>query len=825
MKWAIVRKAPFHRQKRMHRFRNGKPYQAQYPNALNDSSLIKNPPHTLPAFSLTQRVKAYKILGESAILNISHNLAHTTFRASFRPQALQRRRGTFNGGSTASKVAKTHSLCESYVFPSPNQTITVNEAMTMVCRALGYTNQAKELVGSWPANYIALGQTLGLYDDVNANATTDRASAAQIIYNALDKDLVYINADGDTVRQVVTQGPPPVYNSMLRSLGGNDVGELVLTDTLAKTAVVNVNEHIGEYVNAWVNDDGDIIAIETLSTKLTGDFNATKGEFETDDTVYYLKYENANFGTPANSPLLFENGTANGDISAANATSFSGIAVTGNKNLFDDAMEYDTRTINVKLSGKTIKEVYSVMLWDVTDMDQFESGDLNVAKAKINVNGTDYKFEKDKNGEIDMSSFALVGVSSLEKIADDNVVEVWTEDGTAAKPIVKIAVGTKTVTGEVTEINKDATKITIDGTKYAKAVLFADAIEVGDKGTAYLNADGDIAYWDADEETAGNYGIWIGARVENGTTISSSTTMVGLCLKDGTVKEYETTSSVVGTPTGVTATQKIVTYSFNSSGKINNLKDIPAGAQASFTAATNKVNDAGTRIGNVKFASSLVIFLYDAGEDEWTLGKVSDLDKDVEYGAAPAFLLGTALNDKGELVALAVNKATAVGTDDSYGVINSISKKADDGTTYWYVRGYMDGDILETWTDVAATAAFNVNGSKKGCGIEALYKLSVDSDNHVTVTDATAAGILASRTGILEVKSVDKNINEVTVVGGNVYGLTKDVVVYYYDDDADKYVAGTIANIGKGKSIEFAQVSSDAVSDGLYDYVVVWTED
>ncbi|MBQ7605709.1 MAG: S-layer homology domain-containing protein, partial [Firmicutes bacterium] len=67
----------------------------------------------------------------------------------------------------------------------PNQTITVNEAMTMICRALGYTNQAKELVGSWPANYIALAQQLSLYDDVAATGVTDRATAAQIVYNAL----------------------------------------------------------------------------------------------------------------------------------------------------------------------------------------------------------------------------------------------------------------------------------------------------------------------------------------------------------------------------------------------------------------------------------------------------------------------------------------------------------------------------------------------------------------------------------------------------------------------------------------------------------------
>ncbi len=190
----------------------------------------------------------------------------------------------------------------------PNQTIKVDEAITMICRALGYTAQAKELVGSWPANYIALAKTLNLFDDVNAVSDVDRASAAQIVYNALDKDLVYINADGDTVRQVVTQGPPPVYNSMLRSLGGNDAGKMILTETLAKSAVINVTSHVGEYVNAWVNDDDDIIAIEVLSTTLTGDYDSAKGEFTAeDDTVYYLEYENAKYtvGTTDTSPNFY----------------------------------------------------------------------------------------------------------------------------------------------------------------------------------------------------------------------------------------------------------------------------------------------------------------------------------------------------------------------------------------------------------------------------------------------------------------------------------------------------------------------------------------
>ena len=53
----------------------------------------------------------------------------------------------------------------------PGRTVTVNEAMTMILRAIGYTNNSSVLVGSWPSNYVSLGQTLGLYEDV-ATAVT-----------------------------------------------------------------------------------------------------------------------------------------------------------------------------------------------------------------------------------------------------------------------------------------------------------------------------------------------------------------------------------------------------------------------------------------------------------------------------------------------------------------------------------------------------------------------------------------------------------------------------------------------------------------------------
>ena len=87
----------------------------------------------------------------------------------------------------------------------PGNTITVNEAVTMVLRAVGYVSNSSELVGTWPSNYVTLGKRLGIYDDVASTTTIDRANAAQVIYNALTTVVVAVNADGDT-RAAYTTG-------------------------------------------------------------------------------------------------------------------------------------------------------------------------------------------------------------------------------------------------------------------------------------------------------------------------------------------------------------------------------------------------------------------------------------------------------------------------------------------------------------------------------------------------------------------------------------------------------------------------------------------
>ncbi len=687
----------------------------------------------------------------------------------------------------------------------PNQTITVNEAMTMICRALGYTAQAKELVGAWPANYIALGQQLGLYDDVAATATTDRASAAQIIYNSLTVPVKYIDADG--VTRNLTDGDGAAV-TMLGSLGGNQANGgngFVLNSTMAESAVINVNEYVGQFVSAFLDKDGDIIAVEVLSTTITGDYNLAKEQIEGDDATWYFDQTN-NYDYTA----IAANGAKTADVAPMHVVDGKTVVAAA-----PAIADEDTVTLAVKINGKTITEVYSYIEWNVDAMDQFEEDDLNIEKAKINVNGTDYKFKTDKNGDIDAASFALVGVTSLDKIAEDNIVEVYVAGGF----ITKLAVGTKTVTGEVTEANKAGSKFTIDGTKYAVAAG-GDVPAVGDTGTAYLTYDGDIAVWDVDDATSGNYGVFLGSRVEAGTTIASGVTMVGLVLKDGTVKEYEMTSSTkVVNKAGAEftanaaslAANDLVNYSFNSNGKVSKLVQVGTLGDG----VVGNANDGKTRIGNTKFASNVIVFEKD-NDDDWTIGAVKNFSTDYDF-AANNNIVGK--NTKGEIEAIIVDKEDVLGSEDSFGLITSLVKRNNDGTTTWYVKGFVDGKAFEGFTDETGNTTTILASD---IGAAGLYKITIDADGTVSAVDKTPAVSNAAIGKI--VKSVDKANKEITVSGGAVYGLTDNVAVYYYDVDEDEYSLSSIDKIGKGKNIDFVATGKSAWDDGLYNVVIYWND-
>lgn len=347
----------------------------------------------------------------------------------------------------------------------PGRTVTVNEAMTMVLRAVGYTNNSSVLVGSWPANYVSLGQTLGLYDDVATAVTINRGSAAQVIYNALPVALVQVATDGTTSKIVAERDEDdnPIYRTLLTA-GLNCTQEKGVID-FNDNSVIALAEYVGAYANIYRNSDDEIVAVDPISTFLTGSLD--EGEFTADDVDY-------KFATGKDAVDLEE--------AVAKYTNADSDGTTTLGAITDSDI-----TIAVDLSGKTIKEIYSVAVW-TTDNKALADDDV---QDEIN---DDQKllgkeFDLDDDDDIDATSYSLLGVNSLSDIKEDNVLYVYTLGNKDNGKIVKIEVGTATVEGKVTRRAADKDGVdgyvyTIDGKKLYLANEDVAAPVVGDEGKA-----------------------------------------------------------------------------------------------------------------------------------------------------------------------------------------------------------------------------------------------------------------------------------------------------------------------------------------------------
>ena len=289
----------------------------------------------------------------------------------------------------------------------PGQTVSYDEAASMLIRALGYTPES--LTGTWPANFVVRAKALGILDGVQAGTKgANRGDVAIMLYQTLDCAIGTVDKEGNWAEHKDKAGNANDF--MLSRLGAklsNSGDPFVLSNT--DSALINTIPYVGAYVIAYENKDGDIIAIaEVNSTFLTGKY--TKANvFKADGVEYTLTGGTTSytFEKVAYDAKSFANGQISSPTTVGAVTTPDGIV-----------------TLGAKVSGKTIKEVYSVTKWNGETPFQFET-DMLADKA---ING--YKFKKDDNKEIDLNSFALFGVDQLDAIKKDNVVVVYRETET-----------------------------------------------------------------------------------------------------------------------------------------------------------------------------------------------------------------------------------------------------------------------------------------------------------------------------------------------------------------------------------------------------------
>jgi hypothetical protein len=645
----------------------------------------------------------------------------------------------------------------------PGRTISPNEAVTMVLRAIGYTDNASVLVGQWPANYIALGQNLNLYAKVSNDLQINRASAAQMIYNVLTKQLVQVDANS-TVSYLwdrIEGGTQNERTLLTTGLACHKDGPRVVTESDAAASKIDLIPRVGAYgVMYRSNADNKVVALTNVETEfLAGRFlfksDGTIDAFESfDGSKYTVSSGSPKEGRPSPSSLAERFVTSSGISSSESLYTFKNGKNTSlsptdiQKYVVEDpdgagvggvATKKVPVYLNIaaKVSGLTITDLRSVAVWAADDYFLYEAGQIDGKKF----NG--HNFPLDLNNEVDHYGYVLEGVNGIDELAADNVIYIYKHPDT--KKITRIDVGTETQGGTVTNVNNADHSRTIGG-----KVLFlspyeglnrSDVNTPGNEGTALLDIYGRIYDFHLGEASKGNFAVVLAAGGDTFAT-SGTTKQYKLFDKTGAEVVYGKTNDfkyndVNGTsitygappeigraigPVGELAEYKI------SGGK---LSLIQLGTTIS-TPTSSKVNKAGTIITTEGYDrlidSSVLVYVYNFKADGVTpdytdisLGSIKDLldgklDKPYQY----------CVDDKGKVKALLVNSINA-GTQNVFVMINSIS----DG---WLSNGRVDEISGLNFADGASNAKYVRNYFDDGVrGATALNMASTDNGPYPTM--------------------------------------------------------------------------------------------
>ena len=768
---------------------------------------------------------------------------------------------------------------------NPNGLVTYEQAATMIVRALGYTDQCKEMNGTWPAIYVQKGMALGIFEDVvNGGANgANRGDIAIMLFNAIDLPEVYADGDGATQYKsgsttfTGSDGKTFKGTSMLATLNKDGKSEYKIVDENdADNAVYNIRSYVGLAGKVYTNKDGDVISVGDLqSTALTGTFNSKYDGFTVGDKTYKVANDALKHvvdGTSwkvkkpdAEAPVAyFENGEAETPSPAK---------ITGTDSL-KNAVKYNKKiTLGVKVSGSTITQIHSVSVWNATSQDLFETSDASVISKSHKLFGKE--FNEDDNKDIDYTSFELVGVDSLDKIAEDNVVAVFANGDT----IRKVEVGTEKVTGTFEEFSegtvakdqnngKPATA-TIAGKTYKTSKASAkasddiadwtsatddDSVSVGDEITAYLNASGSIFKVELSSASASNYAMVLDYAVTYGTataTEDNSKKVVNdqsLNGNDSKIKVMTSTGEVVtltfknkadivgdngkAVAAGTLSVGDIITYDLNSSKAV---KKVTIKSDANLASTDKHDITAKGYYDGTAIADNATIFTIDdfttrtstsptlipakyIDSDDADVAKLDSL-KDTDNVTNYAKYLKS-----GRYAAMVIN-GDATSNDEIFGVITGYSKLGSDdasGCDYkvqTIVNGeaktyYYDGTDLPNITNLKTTIfRFKLNASGN---ITALY----DADN--AEFEGTVLGYAtAGKNGI-----TFKN-NSVETNNGSK-SIDSDAVFYKYSADNNKFdtcYKADIESADAGKYAILIDTDTGSDKDKVADVVLLVNKD
>ena len=697
----------------------------------------------------------------------------------------------------------------------PDRQVSYDEAITMVVRALGYTDDCNELKNmTWPTNFKVKASELDLLDGVKSLAGgADRGGVAQLLFNALNAALVTVDVDGNVTY---------IFDSL-----DKDTKEAkILLSRLAEKDDLNVNpDHVDP---DHKNYKGDVV-------DLTPYMYQTIVVYEKDDVVVFVSDVNSLVlkGTVVddvddNNYFVVEDAkedkytmTVGDDVEEFNIVNGTPVFLNGEEIDFEDTADLEDALegaeVTVVLKGEDGDKISKTVSQDVIGI---------VARLATITVQAEEDFDEDEeeiiaypdnvvlpldDDEIDYDKVVVKGdAESLEDIEEDDVLTLFYGKGKVADDVkLEIVVSKATVEGKVTRVtlkNDKVDKVYIDGTSYSLNADFVDdEIAVKDEGTFFLDYEGKIFAVTTESDLApDDYALVLS--VTNGYAVEREEDDELIVLRDAKIKVltaegeevtyvldhedlFDEDDTIIDDKLVITLEEgDLIIYDVNKDGEIDEIEVVDEG---------DLEEELKTTVNKFNLAKNAVIFSvpdYPETDD----AKVVDAD-DLE----DEIVAYVVRNDDKEIAVLIVLEGAGV-EEKVYGIITdnlSIATDEDDEDVWVYVA-YVDGVKVE-YLGLADEDQIDK--------LHWLYELTI-SDGKLeaaeTVTVDTATGTAINARVTTSIKAVD----------GEVYFLADDVVIYVLDEDMEFDKVGSKTDI-RGKNF----VVYDTVDeDGDYDIVVVW---
>ncbi len=551
----------------------------------------------------------------------------------------------------------------------PDDPVLLQEAIAIVVRAMGYEPAAADK-GGYPSGYLYIASSNQLLRGIegSTSAPATRGDIAQLIFNSLtvnlmeqvgfgtnvtyevvDKTLLYDKLNVEKAYgQVTGTGETTLTGGSTTSENRVQIGEelLLVGDTTAK-------QFLGYNVLYYAridktSDDKTIIAIREQANKnrsvtvVANDIVSVTGDTGAEKAFEY--WENKiDRGTKTAQIAADATYIYNGKYKAS-VTNEQLKPTSGNVILLDADTNGIYEIVFVNHFTNIVVDTVSTVTGRVTD--KYMNGSL--------------VFDEDNNDV--MYTILKDGVEiSVADLVEWNVISYTISED---NQLIRAYVSDAHVSGTVTEITANGYRIGSSAETYEKAASYPNDINLRDRGTFYLDIEGNIAAVDenatvdTDTTATQKYAYLVGAAMNDGfnttaqfklftqtgeTTIISSTEKIRFNDAYGTTAEEVVNNLNAG---GDTSSQLIV-YETNSEGALTALETATDNTQ---TGAPNKgaftLNIVGTdmvyksasgKLGTVGISDNTIIFDIpaDAGTDttKYSVRNRTSLSNDTSYDA------------------------------------------------------------------------------------------------------------------------------------------------------------------------------------------------